>query len=93
LFELIQTHTTFFSANTLKVPDYRFLADRVFEVVKKFEEEVAKIPEKQLKDFIIQPEVKKPAAAGDAAGKNQEAGNKAAAKPAAGAGDNQAAKK
>uniref|UniRef100_A0A0M3HIT5 Bromo domain-containing protein n=1 Tax=Ascaris lumbricoides TaxID=6252 RepID=A0A0M3HIT5_ASCLU len=45
----------FLAANTLKVPDYRFLADRVYEVVKKYEEEVAKIPEDKLKELIVPP--------------------------------------
>uniref|UniRef100_A0A915CFR3 Protein kinase domain-containing protein n=1 Tax=Parascaris univalens TaxID=6257 RepID=A0A915CFR3_PARUN len=49
-------NTYLMTANTLKVPDYRFLADRVYEVVKKYEEEVAKIPEDKLKELIVRPE-------------------------------------
>ncbi|VDM27868.1 unnamed protein product [Toxocara canis] len=49
-------NTYLMTANTLKVPDYKFLADRVYEVVKKYEEEVAKIPENKLNEYIIPPE-------------------------------------
>ncbi|VDM40908.1 unnamed protein product [Toxocara canis] len=38
------------TANTAKVPNYRFLADKVFEAIKELESEVEKLPENERKN-------------------------------------------